>query len=510
MDDSTRERLAVGVWLAALAQLALHVGTSWRYGYFGDELYYLACAAHLDWGYVDHPPLSIALLAAWKSLFGTSLPALHLPAALATAGTVVLTGVLARDLGGGARAQSLAALVTALAPVNLVVGGYYSMNALDMLVWAIAFVWIVRLLESPTRGRWLALGVLFGLGLLNKISTLWLGAGLVVGLLATPRRALLRSPWPWLAGALAAAITAPYVLWQVAHGFPTAEFVRVATSQKMLPVGPVELFAQQVLAMHPFALPIWSAGLVWLFAGPERDRTRPLAIVFLVVTAILIANGTSRPNYLALAQPPLVAGGALLVERLSARPRLGWLAPNALAAIAVAGLAGAPIGVPLLRPDTLVAYQTAIGIEAPRMERHELAGLPQHFADMYGWPELVAALAEVRDRLDPAERERARILVPSYSDAGAVDLLGPALGLPPAISGHNSYWLWGPGDATGDVLIVLGYREADLRPVFDELVRAGETHCTWCMPGRNQSPIWLARGLREPLADLWPRLRHYD
>ena len=225
-------------------------------------------------------------------------------------------------------------MIVALAPVNLVVHGFFSMNAVDVLVWEVAFVALSRTLRSGSRARWLGLGTLLGIGLLNKISTLWLGLGLFAGLLSTPPRAVLRSPWPWAAAALAACVFLPHVLWQVAYGWPTADFMRIATTQKMLPVSPLELFAQQVLVWNPLALPVWAVGFIALLRRPATDPDRVFAIVFATTAALLIASGTSRPNYLALAVPPLVAAGAIAFERASLRPRWSWLLPTATALIA--------------------------------------------------------------------------------------------------------------------------------------------------------------------------------
>ena len=508
-ETSSAGRLTAWVWLIAFAQLVLHLATNTRYGYFGDELYYLACADHLAWGYVDQPPFSIALLAAWKGLFGDSLAALRVPPALATAAIVVLTGLIAREFGGGRFAQSLAALATAIAGVNLVIGGYYSMNPLDALVWVVAFYSLARLLEQPSPARWLALGALLGVGLLNKISVLWLGLGLFAGLAVTPYRSQLRTPWPWLAGGLAALLFAPHLIWQVQNGWPTAEFVRVATSGKMIPVGPLDLLAQQVLAMHPLTAPLWAAGLAWLLLARGGARSRVFGVVFLVVAAILIANGTSRPNYLALAQPPLLAAGGVWFESLTKRRR-AWLRPAAAALLVGTGLAGAPLVVPLLEPEDVIAYGAALGIEAPRMEHGHTAALAQHFADMHGWPEIVAAVAEVHRALDPEDRARVGVFAGNYAEAGAVDLLGRPLGLPAAISNHNNYWLWGPGDVSGELMIILGGDEARLRELYADLRQVGTLRCEWCMPSRNGKPIYLARGPRRPLAELWPELRHYD
>ena len=503
--------LSRSVWLVALAKLGLHLASSARgYGFFGDELYYIACAEHLDWGYVDHAPLSIWLLSGWQAAFGDSLAALRLLPALIGAASVVVAAALARELGGRAQAQCLTALLVALAPVNLVVHGYYSMNAVDILVWEIAFVGVAQILRDPTARRWLVLGVVLGLGLQNKVSVSWLGMGLFAGLLLTPHRRLLRTPWPWVAGGLAGLLFLPHVLWQVAYGFPTLEFVRVATTEKMVPVGPLALFGQQALVWNPLALPIWVAGLVVLLRGKADAAGRIFAIVFLTTAAILVVNGTSRPNYLALAQPPLLAAGAIAIERASRKRRLGWLAPMVTSVLAVVGLLAAPLTLPILAAPDLVELSRSVGVGAPQMEDRAVGALDPHFADMHGWASIVDAVAEVYAGLPAEDRAKAAILAPSYGEAGAIDRLGPERGLPKAISGHNSYWLWGPGVADGSVVVIAGGPAELWRKHWTDVRAVTVWDCGYCLPGRNQQSVYVARGPRAPMDELWPLLRHYD
>ncbi len=504
-------RLSRVVWLVALAKLALHLGSSARgYGFFGDEFYYIACAAHPDFGYVDHPPLSIWVLSTWQALFGDSLAVLRLLPAIVGAAAVVVAGTLARELGGRGAAQVLTAVVGALAPVNLVVHGFYSMNGIDMLVWEIAFVLVAQALRVGSPRRWLALGTVLGLGLLNKISVLWFGIGLVAGLLATPHRRVLLSPWPWVAGGIAALLFLPHLIWQVANGWPTVEFVAAATSQKMVPVPPLDLFAQQVLVWNPLVLPLWLAGLVALVRRAGNDPGRVFAIVFGTTAAILIVNGTSRPNYLALAVPPLIAAGATVLERVSLRPRRSWLMTTVTALVAVVGLAVAPLTLPILPVEHLVAYSGALGIGAPQMENREVGPLDPHFADMHGWEEIVDTVAEVYTSLPPGERARAAILAPGYGEAGAIDRLGPERGLPNAISGHNSYWLWGPGDADGSVVVIAGGRMEFWARHWDSVAAVAVWDCGYCLPGRNHGRVFVARNPRAPLGEMWDALRHYN
>ena len=503
--------LARSVWLVALAKLVIHLATSAQgYGYFGDELYYIAGTDRLDWGYVDHPPFSIALLSLWQAAFGESLVALRMLAALFGAAAVVAAGVLAGELGGRTRAQLLTAIVVALAPVNLVVHGFYSMNAIDVLVWELAFIVLARLIRSPTPALWIAFGGLLGIGLQNKYSVAWFGIGLLVALLATPHRRLLRTPGPWIAGAVAALLFAPHVLWQISLGFPSLEFMQAATTTKMVPVGPIDLFAQQALVMNPVALPIWLAGFVLLLRGDPRGPDRMFALIFVVTAAILIANGTSRPNYLALAQPPLIAAGAIGIERLGRRERWRWLPTTAIASVAIVGLTMSPLTLPVLAPETLARLSQQVGIGAPKMENRELGALDPHFADMIGWELIAAAVAEVYDGLPPDERARAIIIGRNYSETGAIELYGRARGLPVPASPHNSYWHWGPGTQDGSVVVLAGGTLERWQEHWADVRAVGSWDCGLCLPGRNHQTIFVAREPRAPIDEIWRALRRYN
>jgi hypothetical protein len=503
--------LTRAVLVIALLKVMLHALTSAQgYGYFGDEFYYLACARRLDWGYVDHPPLSIAVLTAWISLFGDSLASIRMAPAIFGGLSVVLAGHLTRELGGARRAQSLAALVTALAPVNLVVHGYYSMNAIDIVAWQAAFIVIARLVRMPTPGLWLGLGAIFGLGLLNKFSLLWLGAGLGLGLLATPHRRQLATPWPWVAGALALLIFSPHLLWQWANGFPTAEFMAVATSSKMVRVGPLDLFAQQALVMLPVALPIWVAGFFWLWRSDSKGPERIFAIVFVTTVVILIVNGTSRPNYLALAMPPLVSAGAVGLERLSARQRWRHLPAIAITLVAVVGSSISVMTVPIMAPDDLAGLRRELGFGAPRMENRKVGALDPHFADMIGWDVIVDAVADAWDALPADERVTAGIIGMNYSETGAVEQLGRARGLPTPASPHNSYWLWGHGAEEGATLLILARSSEGMDELFGQIEAVGTWDCGYCLPGRNDRTIFVARDPKVSFDEIWPALRHYD
>lgn len=502
-------RHLASLWAFALATLALHAIALTRYGWFRDEFYYMASTWHLSWGYVEHPPLSIALLALVRHTIGDSLIAVRLVPALAGAATVVLTGVIARQIGGGGFAQGLACLAALLAPVFLGTDHYYSMNALDLLIWTIAFSLLLRILRAGRGRDWIALGLVLGLGLLNKISVTWLGMGLFVGLALTPARRWLVTPWPYLAALIAGVLFLPHVLWQVANGWPTLEFMRNATARKMVAVGWGTFVLKQVLQMGPGILPVWFAGLLFaLFARAGRPW-RILALIYLSVGALLLLGGRSRASYLAVAYPPLLALGGLAWERWLARGAWRRLRPALPALAVLGGLVALPFALPVLPVDTFIRYQAALGMAPATEERHAVGPLPQQYADMFGWEELTSLVAQAYQRLTPEERAHCRVFGQNYGEAGAIDVLGRRLGLPRALSGHNSYWLWGPGDWDGSVLIIIGGDRPDNAEFFEHIEIVGQTRSPYAMPYERGLDVSIGRQLRMPATQAWPALKHF-
>jgi len=514
--------------VAVLLKLALHATGLSRYGYFRDELYYLASTEHLAAGYVEHPPLSIWLLAGWKALFGASLPAIRLFGILAGSGTVIATGLLARHMRGGLFAQGCAALCIAVAPMMLGVEHFYSMNAFEHLFWALAGLLFLRALEDGPAGagslahaagesrergkarpgRWLILGVVLGLGLLNKFSILWLILGFAVGLLATRHRRVLGRPWPWLAAATAALLFLPFVIWQVRSGLPVLEFMRNAAANKNVHDSIAGFLMNQAMAVNVLAVPVVLAGI----ASLGLARTRPwsvVPIVFLTVALLLIAVPGSKPYYLASAYPFVLAPGAVVIEHLL-RGRWGaWLRAGYAVAVLAGGLAALPLVVPVLPVDRFLRFSDRIGVSPSAGERHALGPLPQQFADMHGWKELAENVARVYASLPPEERAQCAIFAQNYGEAGAIDVLGRPLGLPAAICGHNSYWFWGPRGATGSVVIVIGGDASEYALLFDTVERVGESDHPLAMPYERHLPIHLCRGMRQPLGQLWPQVKSF-
>ena len=489
--------------MLAVAVAVFHAATSAGYGHFRDELYYLACGDHLGWGYVDHPPLIGLIAAAVKATLGTSTFAIRLLPALAAGATVWLTGAMARDLGGGRLATILAGVAAALLPTYLSLFSILSMNAFDLLIWAASFWLLVRLLSpgGASIRAWIALGVVLGVGLENKISVLFLGFGVAIGLVATRRWDVVRSRGPWLAAAIAVALFLPHVLWQAANGWPTQEFIENARAHKMVEMSPGAFLLEQLKSGAATA-PLWLAGLGALLFAARLRPWRALGVAYLAVLLLLIATH-GKPYYLAPAYTVLLAAGAVAAERVRG------LAVAALVLVVVGGAAAAPLAKPLLPVDTYVRYQAALGLEPGTDERQALGRLPQFFADMHGWRELARSVGVVYRALPAADQARACVFGENYGEASAIAVFGDEERLPPVISGHNSYFLWGPGRCTADVLIVIGADRDDLVRSFEE-VELGATHrCQDCMPYENDLPIWVVRRPRLPVDAMWSHAKGY-
>jgi hypothetical protein len=491
------------------AALLVHVLTSGRYGYFRDELYYIACGQHLAFGYVDQPPLSILLLRLSEILLGDSLFAIRLLPAVAGAVTVALTGAIARELGGRGWAVALACAGSLCALFNLAVGNFFSMNAFEPLFWTGCIYLLVRIVNGGSPTLWLWLGVLLGLSLENKHSTAFFAAGIFVALVLTPERRHFAGKWIWLGGLIAFAIALPNILWEARHHWPTYELLsNIAHSNKNVPLSPAQFIVQQVVFMNPGTFPLWLAGLLWLFGSRDGRRYRALGIIYLVTLAeFIVLHGKSY--YLAPAYPMLFAAGGVAAEHLFVA-RFKWLKPALLGVILVMGALFAPLALPILPPDKLIAYMRAIHLQPPRTETSHTAELPQVFADQFGWEQMVGSVAHVYHHLRPEDRERAAIFCQNYGEAGAIDFFGPKLGLPPAISGHQNYFLWGTRDWTGEVVLVLDTNDQDERELFASVEDLGQiVSSPWAMPFERRMHILLCRDLKASVQEFWPRIKNW-
>jgi hypothetical protein len=509
----TIDALDVGaVESLVIAKLLLHLLTAIRYGYFRDELYFLDLGRHLDWGYVDTAPL-IGVYAKIALLFGGSLPVLRTIAAVAGAARVALTMLLAREMGGGRWAQRLAGLCALAAPIYLGMDSILTMNGFESLYWMGCIFCVVRIVRTGDSHLWIWFGVLAGLGLENKHSTLLFGAALLMALVLSRERRELAKPWIWAGGAIALAIFLPNVLWQIHHGYPTLEDLEnVRRTGKNVVLSPAAFVGQQILLLHPLLLPFWVSGLVSLLAGRLR-ALRVLGLTYLLLLAIMIAL-KAKNYYLAPIYPMLFAAGGVACERWLEGRRWAsgrsWPRAATAAYIGFAGAIVVPAILPFLPPEMLVAYQQRLGLSPPKTEVRHDGPLEQRLGDQFGWEELVADVAKIYNALPPDERAKTGIFASNYGEAGALNLFGPAYGLPPPICAHQNHYFWGPPHPEPENLIWLQWGRQGVEDHCRSVEQVGEHFHPWGMAEENR-PIYMCRGLRHTIAEYWtPDFKHWN
>ncbi|HZY99309.1 MAG TPA: glycosyltransferase family 39 protein [Candidatus Baltobacteraceae bacterium] len=488
--------------VAALLTFAIHLVANPHYGFFRDELYFIVCGFRPDWGYVDQPPL-VPLLSAASQVFGTSLFLLRAVPALFAAGCVYVTCLFVIELGGGTFAQGLTALLAALMPILNAFGTKVSTDMPGLLLWPLIALLIARIANGASPRLWVWAGVAFGLAAEAKYTVFFYGLALLAGLALTPLRRVVTTPW-FAAGVITAALIAlPSLLWQAVHGWPFLEMIHNQQRTEVVIHSPAGYLVQQILITNPVLAAIWIFGLVYAFVRP---RLRWIGWTYVVLIACMIV-GHARNYYPGDVYPLLIATGALAIEQTAALYRFRTAI---VAAVAVVSMLTLPFVFPMMAEAQLAAAiatgQRFVSLDISTTRRDD-APITQIFADMHGWPELTATVARVYDTLPPSERSRAAIFASNFGEAGALDVYGKTYGLPPAISGHNNYWIWGTHGYDGSVMIeVNGTCGPDFRA---RRVAVARFYDRWAMPTENEIPISVCYGLKEPLARYWPKLKTF-
>ncbi|MDQ3545898.1 MAG: glycosyltransferase family 39 protein [Verrucomicrobiota bacterium] len=519
----------------ALARLVLHCATNWQYGFHRDELGLLDDARFLDWGYVSYPPFTAFIARLALILFGPSLVGVRFVAVLAQSIAMVFTGLMARELGGRKWAQAIAALAAAVSPMSVCMGTMLQYIALDYLWWVLAAYGVIRLLRTENPRWWLWIGAILGLGMMTKYTMIFFIAGIVAGVVLTPARRYLRSPWLWAGAALSVAIFLPNLIWQMRHDFVSLTFLQ-HIHERDVEIGRTGgYFVQQLLvSANLFTLPLWVAGLWFYFvlpAGPvERDsvergeerrrqtphqppgstesrptsgsdrRYRALGWMFLV-PLLLFFFAEGRFYYMAPAYPMLFAAGAVVWEQ--------WLARR--------GSSGARVG----RGATWTALGAGAAFSAITMlplAPINSAGwrltskLHDNFTEQIGWPELAATVAGIYDALPETERKQTAILAGNYGEAGGINLYGRAHGLPEVISGINTYWWRGYGPEPPEVVILVGFSRASAERFADQVELAGQVtnlHGVRNEETKDHPDIFVCRGFKKSWPEFWRSFQRF-
>ena len=465
----------------ASVKLIAHLATASVYGFFIDELYFLACGQHLAWGYVDMPPLTAFQAWLTRTLFGNSAYSIRLFPSLA--------------LGGKRFAQFLAAFSILVAPVYLAFDSYLSMNSIEPLVWMGCALLIIKMIQTGNFRLWLWFGGLAGIGLLNKDTMLMFGFALVFGLLLTMERRILWNRWILIGGGIA------LLLLEL--------LANIRRNGRDVSFGPLQFLSMQIQLMHPLSLPIWGAGLWGFFRGRNR-KYRCLGWAYVISLAVLLVTH-GKTYYLAPAYPMLLAAGALALESWSARTRWRILRAAYCAVLGITGAMLAPTIFPILQPRTYLDYTHALGISQPKLENRATNAMPQFFADRFGWPEMVVTVAKIYNALPAPERAKTAIIGNDFGQCGAIDFYGPRYGLPKSIGTHLTYWYWGPRDYTGEIAIVLGDTVQGASQWFGSVEEVAEVGHVYAMK-QEHFKILLCRHPQNgmTLQDVWPHIKNFN
>ena len=478
-----------GIVLAAL------LAVSGRYGYHRDELYFIQAGGHLALGYPDQPLLTPVLAWTMNALAPRSLLALRIPAALAGVASIVSAGLIAREAGGGRRAQAIAASCCAAALVVLATSHFLTTETLDLAFSSVVCWLLVRLLRTEDKRLWVVAGAVMGIGLLNKLLVGVLAAAVIGSLLVVGPRVLLRSRWAAAGAALALLGALPYVAWQLAHGVPQAA-VAHSQAQGGEEGGRGGFIPFQLALVGPLLVPVWLAGLVGLLRAEGWRRYRCFAVAYLALVVIMLAT-SGKAYYIAGFYPLLLGFGSLWADAWLKRggPARRWLLTGA---IALTAAASAFIGLSVLPVRDLG------GSIVEKLDSTE--------GEMVGWPRFVATVASVFHELPPATRARTVIFTRNYGEAGAIDLFGPARGLPQAYSGHNGFSERSPPPNFDTAAILVG-EELEASVAADFRGCAVRAHIDDGLGLNNQEqgvPVWFCAATSRPWSAMWTSLRHYN
>ena len=491
-------------WIAAAVVFLLHALGNAHYGFFRDELYFIICGRHPQFGYVDQPPL-VPLLAALTQAGGHSLWLLRIVPALFAAAGAYVTVLLTIEFGGGIFAQILASIVFLFCPVLLSFGGKVGPDEVGLFTWPLFGYLVLRIVKGADSRLWLAAGVVAGISLQSKYSVLFFLAALILGLLLTPQRSVLRDRWCVTGALVAAAIALPNFLWQAYYHFPMLELLRNGQNGKNVIAGPLLYLAQELLITGLFLAPVWIIGVIWLFSRPSY---RWIGYAYVVIILEMLAFH-GKHYYPANIYPIVIAAGAVPIEAWTSR-----LVVARVAVVAYALLLGplfVPFSLPILPETTFIAYQNRL-FEILHIPRSALAtehgrdtgALPGDWADMHGWPAMATTIARIYTGLSPAQRAQAVVVASNYGEAAAVEFFTPDV---PVISRHNQYWLWGTRGYSGNVIIDVNGDCGAAQHLF----RSSKLASTFSAPYARESaiPIMLCTGITKPLSEIWPSVKLY-
>jgi hypothetical protein len=510
MNFNKKERVLLWGFPALVFLIHIYSDLFCNYGIFRDEMYYIACSKHLSAGYVDQPPFSIWLLALGRLAIGDSVFALRLFPAVFSAFTVFITGLITKRMGGGITALVISLTSVTFAPILLGMNTIYSMNSIDILFWSAAYYFAIKIFEEDKKSDWIIMGVILGLGTLNKISMLWFIAGFVAALVLSEKREKLFTRDFLIMTGISFLIFLPYIIWNLNNNFAILEFMHNAIAHKYSGITRIDFIKGQILLNGPAALPVWIAGLYFFLFTPYGKKFRYLGIIFTVTFLILLLNGKSKSEYLAVAYSALFAGGGVFLE--SQAKNITWKSFNYLIIVLIwiTGIFLIPLALPVLPVESFIRYQEIVGQKPSSVEGKKVSELPQFYADMHGWEELAAEVSKVYKSLPSDEQKKCVVFCNNYGEAGAVEYFASKYELPPAISFHNNYWIWCADVKPLATVIVMGNTKKSYERLFEQVDSAGLAVSKYALPYENNLALFIGHNMKISFDSLRLRNKNFE
>jgi len=496
--------------LGAVVKFAMHMYIAPGYGFFGDELYTIALSKHLAFGYVDLPPLVPVLVALSRALLGESLFAMHIVPALAGSATLVFVCLIAKEFGGKAFAVLLSAIGFIFVPLWLSLDSIFCYDSIDQLVLAGFLYTLVRFLRSGNKRLWILLGLIAGVACMTKMTILFLGPGFLAALLVSKYRKDLLTPWPWLGAALCVVVVSPYLFWQIANHWPTLEYWNNYGTLRVYQASIPQYLTNVLAYMNPFFLPLWIAGLYRIFRRLDGVDYSFLGVLFLVTLVLeFILHASTR--MIGELFVPLIAAGAVFVEEKldGIRWEIGLKTATTLYLL-VTGVYILPSSLPILPLDRFQSFYGDTGKPLYQSVK-EFNGAPSYYplllSGRIGWEKITQDVAGVYDKLPAQDRAMVGIYADFWMDASAIDLFGPQYGLPHAVSGSLTYYLWGPG-YSWDVMIIITTKTNPLAVFFDKCEFQATAQRGFDAPSGPIS-IFVCRKPKISADKIWSSLKSY-
>ncbi len=491
----------------SILKLFLHVLSNGNYGFHRDEFLSLAMGNHLSWGYRETPPAIAAAASMVRTLLGNSPGAVRFLPAILGSGVVFFTGVITRKLKGRMFAITVAMLSVIISPGFLRDNTLFQPMVFQQFFWVVICFLLVIWIQHPERKYWIWFGVFFGMGLMNDYIMLLFGLVFFISMLASSQRKVMRTSLPWIALLIGLFLSLPHWLWQISHRFPALDYYTLLQQTQLHLFSAKNFLIEQILFLNPVTFPVWFGGLIYVFFTRQGRKYILFGWLYVfLLLFLLVLHGNS--NSLLSQYPVLLALGALGMERWIRSRRRHGIKPLIIVGFLLSGVVSAPYGLPVLTVQNLELYHrfwasTVELISPEKLQTARTEKLPAYYANMFGWNTQARVVSEIYRRLTPGEKKQCVVLASNYGEAGALEYFRSGMLLPPVISYDGSFYDWGPGDVSGEILIAIGVPLQRLKPHYRRIKRAGVVQNEYAVDYETNLPVYLCRKPVKQLEAIW-------